>query len=187
MEAAKLHGQANVIFGPPPTSPVEATGCHQPHAICISMPASPSGLHVAQVENVLLVDKAGPTAIDGQPNQPSESDTVNSQQPKPGKFHSQPIPAGNSYDKATRGKVTDPFESQLRISRNDGQRDKRFDSFKTWSGKLERQLSNLRGKPQEPDVEANACHNAETETVPAVDRYFDALEGPELDTLRVRD
>ncbi|XP_008802040.2 S-type anion channel SLAH2-like isoform X3 [Phoenix dactylifera] len=148
------------------------------------MPASPSGLHISQAAKVIFIDKAGPTAIDGQLNQPSDSDTVNSQQPKQEKFHSQPIPTGNSYGKATGGKVSDPFESQLRISRNDNQRDKRFDSFKTWSGKLERQLSNLRGKPQEPDLEANDCHSAETETVPAVDRYFDALEGPELDTLR---
>ncbi|XP_017700413.2 S-type anion channel SLAH2-like isoform X1 [Phoenix dactylifera] len=184
LEAAKLHGQANVIFGPPPSSPVEATDCHQPHAISFSMPASPSGLHISQAAKVIFIDKAGPTAIDGQLNQPSDSDTVNSQQPKQEKFHSQPIPTGNSYGKATGGKVSDPFESQLRISRNDNQRDKRFDSFKTWSGKLERQLSNLRGKPQEPDLEANDCHSAETETVPAVDRYFDALEGPELDTLR---
>nr|CAD1824079.1 unnamed protein product [Ananas comosus var. bracteatus] len=59
----------------------------------------------------------------------------------------------------------------------------------TWSGRLERQLSNLRGKPQEveeeEDLEANSSHGAaQTDAVPAVERYFDALEGPELDTLR---
>ncbi|GLT35856.1 hypothetical protein SLA2020_102720 [Shorea laevis] len=51
--------------------------------------------------------------------------------------------------------------------------DMRFDSFKTWSRKLEKQISNLRDKPQ----------NVENEALP-VDRYFDALEGPELETLR---
>jgi len=65
--------------------------------------------------------------------------------------------------------------------------DKRFDSFKTWSGKLERQISNLRGIPQESDVEADSSEIAKTEHVPEVRRYFDALQGPELDTLRVRD
>lgn len=68
-------------------------------------------------------------------------------------------------------------------------RDKRFDSFKTWSGRLERQLSNLRGKPQDPDHgegEGSGDHGEPyMEAVPAVDRYFDALEGPELETLRV--
>ncbi|GLT35860.1 hypothetical protein SLA2020_102760 [Shorea laevis] len=52
-------------------------------------------------------------------------------------------------------------------------KDMRFDSFKTWSGKLERQISNLKGKPQ----------SAKNEALP-VDRYFDALEGPELEILR---
>ncbi|GLU24349.1 hypothetical protein SLE2022_402920 [Rubroshorea leprosula] len=52
-------------------------------------------------------------------------------------------------------------------------KDTRFESFKTWSRKLEKQISNLKGKPQ----------NVENEALPA-DRYFDALEGPELETLR---
>ncbi|XP_012482047.1 S-type anion channel SLAH3 [Gossypium raimondii] len=59
-------------------------------------------------------------------------------------------------------------------------KDKRFDSFKTWSGRLERQLSNLRGKPQE--IESD-LENIEPLALP-VDRFFDALEGPELETLR---
>ncbi|KAJ8539894.1 hypothetical protein K7X08_026283 [Anisodus acutangulus] len=58
-------------------------------------------------------------------------------------------------------------------------KDTRFDSFKTWSGRLERQLSVLRGKEQDP-ISQPSPH---IETIP-VDRYFDALEGPELDTLR---
>ncbi|KAL1552799.1 S-type anion channel slah3 [Salvia divinorum] len=58
--------------------------------------------------------------------------------------------------------------------------DRRFDSFKTWSGKLERQLSNLRGKHFETEPSPPQEH---FENVP-VQRYFDALEGPELDTLR---
>lgn len=62
-------------------------------------------------------------------------------------------------------------------------RDARFDSFKTWSGKLERQLSHLRGKHVEQMPEQVPHETEENEALP-VDRYFDALEGPELDTLR---
>ncbi|XP_059312027.1 S-type anion channel SLAH3-like [Lycium ferocissimum] len=58
-------------------------------------------------------------------------------------------------------------------------KDTRFDSFKTWSGRLERQLSVLRGKEQAP-ISQPSPH---IETIP-VGRYFDALQGPELDTLR---
>ncbi|XP_020589305.1 S-type anion channel SLAH3-like [Phalaenopsis equestris] len=60
---------------------------------------------------------------------------------------------------------------------------KRYDTFKTWSGKLERRFSNLHGKPIEPD-DANNLNDTEPESLPALDRYLDALEGPELDTLK---
>jgi hypothetical protein len=74
------------------------------------------------------------------------------------------------------------------------ERDRRFDHFKTFSGRLERQLSSLRGVPQDPpatDVEHAASKISEEGTdedddVPTADRYFAALEGPELETLRVR-
>ncbi|KAL8544156.1 hypothetical protein ACS0TY_004622 [Phlomoides rotata] len=58
--------------------------------------------------------------------------------------------------------------------------DRRFDSFKTWSGQLERQFSNLRGNNRQTE---QPNKHSEFENLP-VDRYFDALEGPELDTLR---
>ncbi|RRT75579.1 hypothetical protein B296_00025214 [Ensete ventricosum] len=109
-----------------------------------------------------------------------------SEQPKQGnKYLSQPISSDGKV-MANGRVVADPLEKSRRMSgNNDNQRDKRFDSFKTWSGRLERQLSNLRGKPQEPDDDGNDSCIVEVEPVPAVDRYFDALEGPELDTLRV--
>ncbi|OWM79606.1 hypothetical protein CDL15_Pgr023018 [Punica granatum] len=62
-------------------------------------------------------------------------------------------------------------------------KDRRFNSFKTWSGKLEQQLPNLRGKPQEGKPEDLILQNADMEILP-VERYFDALQGPELDCLR---
>lgn len=71
------------------------------------------------------------------------------------------------------------------MSSGDNQRDGRFDSFKAWSGRLERRSSYLRGRPQEPEVEASDSDIVKDEPVPAADGYFDALQGPELDTLRV--
>ncbi|KAG5558715.1 hypothetical protein RHGRI_008619 [Rhododendron griersonianum] len=102
------------------------------------------------------------------------------------KFHCQSMPTGSAFDEAVA--ASGLFPSRLlhlppknpRIQRP---RDKSFDSFKTCSGKLEGQLSNLRGKSREIGQEANTVQNVEVETLPA-HRYFDALEGPELDTLR---
>ncbi|XP_057798583.1 S-type anion channel SLAH2-like [Salvia miltiorrhiza] len=82
-------------------------------------------------------------------------------QPKGVKFHSQPMPKPCAINPVY---------------------DKRFDSFKTWSGKLERQFSNLRSK-QYRQTEQPPSPSPEFENLP-VHRYFDALEGPELDTLR---
>ena len=97
------------------------------------------------------------------------------------RFHSQPIL--NLHPSSSKNVVDE-------ARRGDGSstRDKRLDPFKTFSGRLERQLSNLRGRPQEP-VDGispdSKISEEETDQVPAADRYFDALEGPELDTLRV--
>ncbi|CAN6464632.1 unnamed protein product [Victoria cruziana] len=60
---------------------------------------------------------------------------------------------------------------------------KSFNSFKTWSGRLERQLSVLRGRQQEEQSAGNSSPAHEIDVLP-VDRYFDALEGPELETLK---
>ncbi|KAL5555240.1 hypothetical protein UlMin_037476 [Ulmus minor] len=63
--------------------------------------------------------------------------------------------------------------------------DRRFDSFKTWSGKLERQITHLRGKtPRDTGPEDVVLQNTDVEALP-IDRYYDALEGPKLETLRV--
>ncbi|CAL0302963.1 unnamed protein product [Lupinus luteus] len=63
-------------------------------------------------------------------------------------------------------------------------RDKRFDSFKTWAGGLERQLSILRGKSPGHPAHDQGSNLRNTEKNVSVDRYFAALEGPELETLR---
>jgi hypothetical protein len=95
-------------------------------------------------------------------------------------FHSQPI---LQHHPTAAGKTNEE------VRRCDSIPDKRFDPFKTFSGRLERQLSNLRGRPQQPangvSPESKTSEEEETDQAPAADRYFDALEGPELDTLRV--
>nr|XP_029121223.1 uncharacterized protein LOC114914327 [Elaeis guineensis] len=186
-ETPKIHSQANVIELPPLHSPVQASQCHQSNLISISLLASAPGIDVGQAIKVLFGDKAASAAIDEQPNQPVDSSTSDLTQAKMGMFHSRSIPVGSSYGTtAAVGKFNGPFEDQQRMRRSYSSRDKRFDPFKTWSGRLERQLSNLRGKPQEPDVEANDLEIKEIEAVPAVECYVDALEGPELDTLRTK-
>ncbi|CAA0404478.1 unnamed protein product [Arabidopsis thaliana] len=62
-------------------------------------------------------------------------------------------------------------------------KDNRYNSFKTWSGKLERQFTR---KPAsvEPEAPNRNNQNLNTNEAMPVDRYYDALEGPELETLR---
>lgn len=104
------------------------------------------------------------------------------------KFYSQPMPRANITTASSAGATASgELPRHPRISKL---KDKRFDSFKTWSGGLERQLSNLRGnKNRETEQESisQPCGEPQPNTpinIP-VDRFFDALEGPELDKLRV--
>jgi tellurite resistance protein TehA-like permease len=68
--------------------------------------------------------------------------------------------------------------------------DRRYDSFKTWSGKLERQITHLAGGPaddlgdDDEDVIGSHSHRSHATSVPEVDRFYAALEGPELDQLK---
>lgn len=97
------------------------------------------------------------------------------------RFYSQPMPTGTTA--ASGAPASGELPRNPRISKL---KDKRYDSFKTFSGRLERQLSNLRGnKNQETEQESISQPSAEMEINIPVDRYFDALEGPELDKLRV--
>ncbi|XP_057774274.1 S-type anion channel SLAH3-like [Salvia miltiorrhiza] len=128
--------------------------CEMPqHSVSISMPPSPVE-HEHKTKRVLFND-----------------DTTNLGAPNP-MFYSQPIPKASLLHEAITNGKSAPLPPKFR--------DKRFDSFKTWSGKLERQLTNLRGGAPEPDPNSR---RPEMGSVP-VDRYFDALEGPELDVLR---
>ncbi|TVU51668.1 hypothetical protein EJB05_03108, partial [Eragrostis curvula] len=75
--------------------------------------------------------------------------------------------------------------------------DRRYDSFKTWSGLLERQINHLAGGGDEFDGDDDhgdygvdddddfaASRRTAATSVPEVDRFYAALEGPELDQLK---
>ena len=155
-----------------------------PYSVSLSMPASPSGFHLSQF---MCADHARAAPADDVHHHPvavEEQQVAEAHSPrliKQTRFHSQPIL--NLHPSSSKNVVDE-------ARRGDGSstRDKRFDPFKTFSGRLERQLSNLRGRPQEP-VDGispdSKISEEETDQVPAAARYFDALEGPELDTLRV--
>ncbi|XP_047060273.1 S-type anion channel SLAH2-like isoform X1 [Lolium rigidum] len=154
---------------PPPAAPVPAYDDAQvPYALSLSMPASPSGFHLSQFRAAASVRQDEAPAV----TKPAElqAEVHSPRLLKQTRFHSQPIlHASQQLNEGPR--------------RADTTRDKRFDPFKTFSGRLERQLSNLRGHPMDLESPGSKI-SEETDQVPGTDRYFDALEGPELDTLR---
>ncbi|KAJ7969858.1 S-type anion channel [Quillaja saponaria] len=151
---------------------------HQKHSVSKSMPASPLETHLPGTKTVSF---SGETIFnDGIPDYLAESKSTGSKPPKPTIFRSQPMPKGSAFPEATCG-INFAFHPSIKRLK-----DIRFDSFKTWSGKLERQITLLRGKPpRETGPKDNIVQNGEVDrrNLP-VDRYFDALEGPELETLR---
>ncbi|CAH8385333.1 unnamed protein product [Eruca vesicaria subsp. sativa] len=82
-------------------------------------------------------------------------------------FHSKSMPRGSMFHD----------HEALRNSK-----DKRYDLFRTMSGKLERQISNLRGKPIDTSLQDKEI----TESLTA-ERFLDALQGPELETLKEKE
>ncbi|XP_050386688.1 S-type anion channel SLAH2-like isoform X1 [Argentina anserina] len=146
------------------------------HSVSISMPPSPIEVHLEKINGVLF--SPDETVFNnGIPDTSSASnETSNSHklQEAP-KFHSQPLPISSAFeDQAMHARhFSHPSIQRLK--------DNRFDNFKTWSGK-----TLLRGKtPRRSDQADNASAQTrdQVDHLPA-DRYFDALEGPELDTLR---
>ncbi|KAL9225355.1 hypothetical protein vseg_001292 [Gypsophila vaccaria] len=143
-----------------------------------SMPVTPT-MHLHTPRKVFFNDNPQDTSFIDIPNVSENVKTATRT-----KYYSQPMPKAVPVE-AVRGSST-PLKypgSQERSPHANRLRDTRFDSFKTWSGKLERQLSNLRGRPTEPEPARSRFGNDAEGALP-VDRYFDALEGPELDTLR---
>ncbi|XVF50915.1 hypothetical protein PTKIN_Ptkin04bG0142000 [Pterospermum kingtungense] len=156
--------ESETSFSSNPMNSCQPSGHERNLSISISMPSSPTA---ASTKSVLLAaDNAEGFRSSGVPDSCLVSGKT---EPKAVKYVSQPMPKGSVL-----------FAEGANIKKL---KDKRFDSFKTWSGKLERQLSGLRGKPRGREPQEGSVRNSENEALP-VDRYFDALEGPELETLR---
>jgi tellurite resistance protein TehA-like permease len=147
---------------------------------------TPSGLHgvcVAPSNEVRLdvhhLDAGVPTDDD------DAADLNVSEEAKQARYHPQPTLTIRSEEPPLQ-----LLQQQATLARSDSTRDRRFDHFKTFSGRLERQLSSLRAGSRHPaDDEPAASNVSEDDTsdddeVPTADRYFAALEGPELETLR---
>lgn len=154
---------------------------HLMSAISISMPSSPLEVHLQNPKSFLFCDRGETMLSSGILDSPAISNTGSTKLPRHPKFHSQPMPTGSMYPGEIAGdKFPNQTELQAKNPRIEGPKDKRFNSFKTWPGQLGRQLSNLCGKPHESDTK----QKLKIGMLPA-DRYFDALEGPELNTLKV--
>ncbi|PUZ55744.1 hypothetical protein GQ55_5G237000 [Panicum hallii var. hallii] len=185
VEELQTSGSAKDIVISIPAAARSYDDAHVPYSVSLSMPASPSGFHLSQFRTASArrVEARVAPAAGGldvhhpvEEQQQAEAHLHSPRLLKQTRFHSQPILNLHQSKNADDG-----------ARRCDSTRDKRFDPFKTFSGRLERQLSNLRGRPQEPVDGASPdskISEEETDQVPAADRYFDALEGPELDTLR---
>ncbi|GJN06514.1 hypothetical protein PR202_ga24246 [Eleusine coracana subsp. coracana] len=176
-------------------APAEAVAARP---VSISLPASPSrAFDMARTTDRRTMELQHPYAGIGMPGAsrtmlPPLPPAATSQ-PDRVVFRSQPIPA--------MGRKSEEVPARMEESNRTGRarRDKSFDSFKTWSGKLEKQIAThlLGTRPhqqdepseQEEEEEGPGTGNAAAthhHTMPRVQRFFAALEGPELDTLRVR-
>ncbi|PWZ15990.1 S-type anion channel SLAH2 [Zea mays] len=164
---------------------VAAEATKAPYSVAFSVPASPSGLHLAACASVRSVAPPPlPQPVEDQHHQAEAAPQL--------------LNHDSQQALTIRTDEPPPLQRVRTVSRSDSARDRRFDHFKTFSGRLERQLSNLRGVAV--DIEpgpggADSTSNkmiSEEETdedddggeVPTADRYFAALEGPELETLR---
>ncbi|KAK9914365.1 hypothetical protein M0R45_038148 [Rubus argutus] len=151
------------------------------HSVSISMPSSPMEVHLEKIKRVLF----SPETIlnNGIPDSSSAATkSANSSKLPEAKFHSQPLPKSSAFEDQAIHTGRFPNDPSLKRLR-----DNRYDNFKTWSGKLERQITLLRGKtPRKSDQPENTFEQSTDQVVDPLpaDRYFDALEGPELDTLR---
>ncbi|KAL3834289.1 hypothetical protein ACJIZ3_009025 [Penstemon smallii] len=135
------------------------------HTVSISMPTSPVRDHIHNTKRVLFKEDNSLFGYEI-PRFPTYKKFNHKE--KQANFYSQPIPQGSALNEAIiRGTFTN---LPVQKPRNHKLKNGRYDSFKTWSGKETNHIP----QTQKP---------AEVENL-SVDRYFDALEGPELDTLR---
>ncbi|CAM0957349.1 unnamed protein product [Alopecurus aequalis] len=146
-----------------------------------SLPSSPTGFgerlptHAGDVHELHRLSKAGAA-------QEAEHPPAQHVRPPKVMFRSQPMPGGVPAHMA--GRMNSRGGRALVRGR--------YDSFKTFSGKLERQITHLAGggvpvnTPEEEEVygQGDAISRQHTPSMPKVDRFFAALEGPELDKLK---
>ncbi|GAB2293990.1 hypothetical protein Dimus_028206 [Dionaea muscipula] len=154
-------------------------GHHRVHSI--SMPLSPPGHYISSTKKVMF-DEHCHTLYDNEiPIASPVSEPGTSMQLK---YYAQLIPGGLTFVEASNSMLSPYCETPPGNPRSNRLRDGRFDSFKTGGSIVDMQLSlsRFRGKPVEPEAQ-EPKNIGENEAVP-LDRYFDALEGPELDTLR---
>ncbi|KAL8210885.1 hypothetical protein R6Q57_005322 [Mikania cordata] len=151
-------------------SPIDQSCQQTSQFVSISIPLSSDDKRVLFKDNI----KVKPLRNDGPARNPKHGDS---------KVYSHPSVTGCEIDEIGPEKKPDCLTIPVKNMRVD-EMDNRYNSFKTWSGRLERQLSILRGKSFPcDDPEINFPQNIQRETL-STDRYFDALEGPELETLR---
>lgn len=168
----------------PRSSAIPGNPVHS-HVISISMPSSPAKFQMEQAKKVCFQAHKVGEDTEGPKAQNSLNTSFNfarKKSQKQEKAFSQPIPTGNSYAKAMASGVV-PNGPGNRCDGGNKVKDKSYAYFKTRSGKLEHQLSRFRGRPQERDSEEVNPGECEIESLPA-GRYFDALQGPELEILR---
>uniref|UniRef100_A0A0E0JJ61 Uncharacterized protein n=1 Tax=Oryza punctata TaxID=4537 RepID=A0A0E0JJ61_ORYPU len=189
----RVSRRSEVVF-PPLDSPFQAPGYRSVQPVSISLPASPTGFGVPVALPIAVGDAGEPDDLRRQAMSNAARDAEEQQLAAQGKgsnnnvrfvqpdkvvFRSQPIPGGKPARRAASNRGGRMMS-----------RDRRYDSFKTWSGKLERQLTHLAGAgPEVPEEEEDGCDgdaisSHRTKSMPQVDRFFAALEGPELDKLR---
>ncbi|WVZ99739.1 hypothetical protein U9M48_044998, partial [Paspalum notatum var. saurae] len=161
--------------------PLPALAGHEhdpvPASVSFRMPASPSGLRMNLGASASVLDAHEQLAAPPQPPLVKQA-----------RFHSHRTLTVRTEEPPL------PLQRLRTVSHSDCTRDRRFDHFKTFSGRLERQLSNLRGvvapaseiEPAGADSQVAITEELDDDAgeVPTADRYFAALEGPELETLR---
>ncbi|XP_025819791.1 S-type anion channel SLAH3-like isoform X1 [Panicum hallii] len=161
--------------------------------VSISLPASPTGFGASRTE-AELERHARTDAPRRMMMPPRAPVAVALAQPDKVVFRSQPIPAAPPGENGAAQGHGDPSRSAPHAARSKARRDKSYDSFKTWSGKLEKQITThlLGGRPpppqpqeEEPEEDDAASNRRLSSSMPQVQRFFAALEGPELDKLRV--
>ncbi|OWM75584.1 hypothetical protein CDL15_Pgr021748 [Punica granatum] len=145
-----IEGRSDQFLGPSVQETARGSNSKLVHAVSISMPSSPREADTPNAKRVLFANNDEPASGDGNP------DSTPSGHPKRTTFYSQPMPRRSG-------------ENPPRHPRVHALKDKRFDSFKTWSGKLERQLSNLRGKPRptSPEDGSSTTPTAPERNLPA--------------------